>query len=558
LENHKNIGILFERDVFFLTKFNKEDIIMLYYLRISIGEGVNVMQTTMTWREERIFPAFTYNGAILDAVESTSMKRDEQLALASLQGIVNRREVRLMILDMHTDEGSETWIKTLGYPYQRTDFLSVFKKYVHEIGGAVLYDARISPHYINLACTAASTQNAVPMTERLWGYLMGEGVILPVVEDLTTFTMTAAEEIYTYAYNKYWQKNTHRLIVSQAPHEVYHLRDLVAAAGCAVVFCENRREEERLVYEKFLADMEPGKAIAIGWYTEERSGITTATAFGLSTVPGDLFSNFTVFASEKEVIIPEEPPLPEVEDKMYVALFASDGDNIQYVQRYMRKLWDATQNDRGKVSINWTISPSLADTAPDILQYYYDTATEKDCLVSGPSGLGYAMPVNTLAEEIEAKNYVRDDENFAKYAALSNRYFERSGLRAVTVWDNMTENQRKLYAENAPYLYGMTVQLFTDDRESISSWEGKMPIKQLTPCYTCTVEHMMSVLTREVEAWDKKSPKFMAAQFSVWGKIRVSDFAEIEKKMKELTDGRFEFVRADTFFCLYRQNHRSF
>lgn len=516
------------------------------------------MQTNMTWREERIFPAFTYNGAILDAVESTSMKRDEQLALASLQGIVNRKEVRLMILDMHTDEGSETWIKTVGYPYAKTDFLSVFKKYAHEIGGAVLYNPKISPHYINLACTAASTQNAVPMTERLWGYLMGEGVILPVVEDLTTFTMTQAAEIYTYAYNKYWQKNTHRLIVSQAPHEAYHLRDLVAAAGCAVVFCENRREEERLVYEKFLADMEPGKAIAIGWYTEERSGITTATAFGLSTVPGDLFSNFTVFACEKDLMIPKEPDLPKVEDKIYVALFASDGDNIQYVQRYMRKLWDATANERGKTAINWTISPSLVDTAPDILQYYYDTATEKDCLVSGPSGLGYAMPVNTLAEEIEAKNYVRDDDNFAKYAALSNRYFERSGLRAVTVWDNMTENQRRLYAENAPYLYGITVQLFTDDKESISSWEGDMPIKQLTPCYTCTVEHMMTVLTREVKAWDKQSPKFIAAQFSVWGKIGVSDFAEIEKKMQELTDGRFEFVRADTFFRLYRQNRRSF
>lgn len=509
---------------------------------------------TMTWRQDRIFPAFTYQGATLDAVESNTMKRDEQLALATLQGIVNRTEVRLLIPDMHTDEGSETWIQTLGYPYTKTDFLSVFKKYAHEVSGAVLYDPRISPHYVNLACTAASTQNAIPMTERLWGYLMGEGVILPVVEDLTTVTMTTAEEIYTYAYNKYWQKNTHRLIVSQAPHEVFHLRDLVAAAGCAVVFCENRRENERLVYEKFLADMEPGHAIAIGWYTEERSGVTTATAYGLSTVPGDLFSNFTVFAHEKEVKIPTEPPMSLLENKIYVALFASDGDNIQYVQRYMRKLWDATKDDRGKVPINWTISPSLVDTAPDILQYYYDTATEKDCFVSGPSGLGYAMPVNTLAEEIEAKNYVRDDADFAKYAALSNRYCKRAGLRAVTVWDNMTENQRKLYAENAPDLYGITVQLFTDDRESISSWEGDMPIKQFTPCYTCTEEHLMRVLTREVNAWDGTSPKFVAAQFSIWGQLRVSDFAEVEKKMQELTGGRFAFVRADDFFRLMRKN----
>ena len=51
------------------------------------------MQTTMNWPSNRIFPAFTYKGATLDAVESNTMNRDELLTLSTLQGIVNRKEV---------------------------------------------------------------------------------------------------------------------------------------------------------------------------------------------------------------------------------------------------------------------------------------------------------------------------------------------------------------------------------------------------------------------------------------------------------------------------------
>lgn len=511
----------------------------------------------MNWQSDRVFPNFEYDGRVLDAVESPTMTRDELVAFSSLQGIVNRSAVRILLLDMMCDQGGDTWPRTLGLAYRRTYYYTVMQKYANEASGVVLYSEEKSKHYINLACSAASTMNAIPMTRPVYEALMAHGVTLPILEDLTTLGLTSREEIYTYLYDHYWQKNTHRLIVSQNPDEVFHIRDLVAAAGCAVVFLENRQESERNVYRLFLADMKPGEAIAIGWYTEERSGITAATEYGLSTVPGDLYCNFTVYAQDKPIKLRPEGPVLPIENKMYVALFVSDGDNIQYIQRYMRKYWTEQEQNRGKSCINWTISPALCDVAPDMLNYYYENSTEKDCFVSGPSGLGYAMPVNTLQEEIEAKNYVRDDNKFAEYVKLSNRYFERSGLRAVTVWDNLTENQRKIYAENAPYLYGLTVQLFTDDRESISSTaENGMPIKQLTPCYSTTVEHLSKVLHREYHAWDKASPKFVAAQYSVWGELKPDRVAALEALLKEMSGDTIEFVRADTFFQMMRNHNQ--
>ena len=516
------------------------------------------MFNNLKWPEDRIFPAFAEPASPMDAIHSDDMTPDEQTALGTLQGIVNRRQPRILIIESECDEGGETWPKTMGLTWKYTDFISIFKKYAGEADGAVIFDDSLSRHYLNLASTAAGVKNAVAMKKSVYEELKANGIVLDILEDISGLTMTKAKDIYTYMYDKYWADCTHRIIISQLLSENYKLRDLCTAVGCAMVFLENRKEEDRLVYEKFLADMEPGKAIALGWYTEERSGITTATAYGLSTVPADHYNNFTVYAQDKPVRVRPEREAPEPENKIYGAVFVSDGDNIQYNEHYMRKYWDASEADRGLVAINWTISPSLVDVAPDIMNYYYDHSTEKDCFVSGPSGLGYAMPVNTLPEEIEAKNYVRDDNKFGKYAALSNRYFERAGMRAVTIWDNLTDNQREVYTKNAPYLYGLTVQLFTDHRESISSEANGKLIKQLTPCYTTTVEHFTSCLTDAVKAcgFDGSAPKFIACQFSVWGTITIKALAEIEKELNEMTGGNFEFVRADDFFRMYYKSKK--
>lgn len=512
------------------------------------------MRTTMSWPAGQIFPTFSQQEPMLDAFDVSCAGRDELAALSSLQGIVNKRAVRLLLLDPSSDEGAGTWPETLGLTYRMCNLVFLFKKYLPEASGVVLYREEFSRHYVNLACTAASTKNAVPMTPALANRLREAGVRVPILENLTDLSMTDPKEIYAYAYETYWSKNTHRLLISQNPRDAYHLRDLAAAAGCAVVFLENRDPEARAIYDRFLADMEPGKAIVMGWYTEERSGITAATAHGLSTVPADLYLNYTVYARKTPVRLPAVPPAaPALENKVYCALFVSDGDNIQYCQRFMRKHWDALAKERGRLPLTWTISPALAEAAPDLLNYYYATATPADCFASGPSGLGYAMPVNTLDEEIPAGNYVKDNEAFAAYVKLSARYFEKAGLSVATVWDDLTPEQRSVYAKNAAGLKGLTVQRFTEDQESVSSWEGRFPIKQFTPCYCTKADHLERVLTREVTAWQKEAPRFIACQLSVWGEVTVEELVAIGEKMQVLSGGRFAFVRGDDFFDLMRQ-----
>lgn len=84
-------------------------------------------------------------------------------------------------------------------------------------------------------------------------------------------------------------------------------------------------------------------------------------------------------AGSKEFDIPAVPAKPKLENKIYVALTFSDGDNTQYNEHVMRIRWGSTL--RTKYPITWTVSPALYYCAPQMLNYYYKTA-ENSSLVS--------------------------------------------------------------------------------------------------------------------------------------------------------------------------------
>lgn len=505
-----------------------------------------------TWEADRIFPSFPTPNTVMDAALTKGVAHDLLFALSALQGIVNRKKPRILLVDPGAGEGSETWAHEYGLTLNYLSPEELLKKYIIECKGIVVYSTQRCKQFPNLAATVAAVKGGIPVSVGIYHHIRHLNEDIPVLEDLSDLRLYNSLDIYGYLYDHVWKDCCHRILFSLNPHNPYQMRDLASATGCATVWldCRNSPAEKEL-YKKFLADMEPGASICTGWYTEERSGITTATGFGLSTVPSDFFENPTVYAQNQDIHIRPEPDYRDPENKAYVTVFVSDGDNIQYCQHYMRKYWDENSDKRGKVAVNWTISPALADVAPAILNYYYDHSTDKDCFVCGPSGMGYAMPNNTLDEDIPEGPYAGSDENFGKYCALSNRYFERTGLRAVTVWDNMTDRQREIYSHNAPYLYGLTVQLFTDDRESITSVADGLICKQLTPCYTFSKEHLASVLHRELKKWDKKSPLFLAAQLTVWGRINLTDLTDLEAEISEEYGGKLEFVRADEFFRMY-------
>ena len=127
--------------------------------------------------------------------------------------------------------------------------------------------------------------------------------------------------------------------------------------------------------------MTPGESIVMGWNGQERELMTTVAKHGLSCVPADFFSAPSIFATEDYVKVNPVPDMPKLENKIYIAFYMSDGDNIQYNMNAMKEYWNNSVGARGRVPINWTISPALLEVAPGMMNYYYSTATDNDCLI---------------------------------------------------------------------------------------------------------------------------------------------------------------------------------
>ena len=535
----------------------------------TIGEPKAIPAKTMSWPEGQIFPTFKAPTDKLIAIpKDGAVSDDEMVTMSCLEGLVNAVETRMVVLD----DDVSAWLNVYDFKYTTATMTTVhdlIKDLVEDsVAGVVLYSTKNGKNYVNLACSVASTLRAVPMTASVYRRWARSGIDLPVLADLRDLEYTSAVDIYQYFYDNYWENCSHRVLVVQSPGFTFQMRDLASACGGAVVYlsCNSKDSKEVKLFKKFLNDMTPGDSIVTGWYADqERELMTVCAGCGLSCVPSDYFSNPTVFAQDIKAAVNPVPDMPELENKIYIAYYMSDGDNIQYDMHAMRSYWNGSSSSRGKIAVNWTVSPALADIAPGMMNYYYSGATENECFVCGPSGMGYTMPINTFGANTGTQ--FKNMDSFSAYVRLTDRYLQKSGLRVVTIWDNLSKSQREIYTSEAPYLYGLTVHNFTSDSLN-SGYTGvvnDMLIQQLTPGYFASNAEGTTPLTDISGAiknavsylrYDGSAPVFVAAQVSVWAFHSVSDIVKLEQNLSEYYENIYgkdvvEFVRADHYYNLY-------
>jgi hypothetical protein len=526
----------------------------LYNLNAS---GYRILEANeLCWPEDRLLPFFLPPASSVMSLDmnAASLNDEERIMFCTLQGIVNRTCPRILLYN-HNEEPQRTWpvahsLRTAVIPSSKP--YNLVKLYKDEINGLVLYSNERSDHYSNLAVTIAGLDRLLPVTADVRAKLVANGMDFPVVTDLTSLTMSTAVSVYTYLYNNYWSRCNHRLLISERP-TIPYVHDIGAACGSACVWLDPRTSSEKVLLDKMLKDMTPGRDIVLGWYPEERSGVGEATRYGLSTVPADFFENTTVYTAVNNPIkIAPVPKRPKLENKVYAAVYISDGDNIQYCQHAMAKIFE--QNGRGQMPMNWTISPALADFSPMMLNYYYGKATANDCFVSGPSGLGYAMPYDAHNSVYYAS--VTSSKAFTPYAQLTQRYLEKTGLRVITVWDDISPLQRKVYADNCSYLYGLTINDWERQAGRLttkvqSDW---LPITPQYPCYASGVDVITGFFKRDIQNFNGTEPMFVTGQATVWD-AGPDKLIALKETLDELSPGNINIVRADHWFSYYNEAH---
>lgn len=505
----------------------------------------------MEWPYAQIIPNFAIPADTLDALDiQEGVSNDEKLMFVVLQGLVNKTQPRLFLFEP-AGEGKYKWPERLGlcikeFPIEKR--FELIRKYADELEGVVLYDSSNNIHYANLASTVAGIDNLLPVTRELYVRLLEEGIKLRVVSDLTRLNFTRTTQIYDYLYTNYWKRCTHRLLVSQPPERGF-VRDLAVASGAAIVWLDVRKWNESVILRKFLKDMKSGESLITGWFPEERSGVGITTEYGLSIVPSDFYMNATVYAGmSKSIHYPVIPKMPKLENKVYLTLFLSDGDNVQYCQHAMSQLWE--KNGRGNIPINWTISPALVDFGPALLNYYYDTATDNDCFASGPSGIGYSLIY-------DSHNYVWNTNSsmtILPYVQWTQQYLDKSGLRIITIWDEINDEQRSVYARYCRNLYGLTLQDWEHQPYKLPNQiqDHSLPVIANLPCYANGVDVIYSFWQDTIAKFDGSKPIFLSAQGESW-KMGPDNVVALKERLEKLSPGNIVICRGDHFFNLYRK-----
>lgn len=505
----------------------------------------------MEWPYAQIIPNFAMPADTLDALDiQEGVSNDERLMFVVLQGLVNKTQPRLFLFEP-AGEGKYKWPERLGlrikeFPIEKR--FELIRKYADELEGVVLYDSSNNIHYANLASTVAEIDNLLPVTRELYVRLLEEGIKLRVVSDLTRLNFTRTTQIYDYLYTNYWKRCTHRLLVSQPPERGF-VRDLAVASGAAIVWLDVRKWNESVILRKFLKDMKSGESLITGWFPEERSGVGITTEYGLSIVPSDFYMNATVYAGmSKSIHYPVIPKMPKLENKVYLTLFLSDGDNVQYCQHAMSQLWE--KNGRGNIPINWTISPALVDFGPALLNYYYDTATDNDCFASGPSGIGYSLIY-------DSHNYVWNTNSsmtILPYVQWTQQYLDKSGLRIITIWDEINDEQRSVYARFCRNLYGLTLQDWEHQPYKLPNQiqDHSLPVIANLPCYANGVDVIYSFWQDTIAKFDGSKPIFLSAQGESW-KMGPDNVVALKERLEKLSPGNIVICRGDHFFNLYRK-----
>jgi GxGYxYP putative glycoside hydrolase C-terminal domain/GxGYxY sequence motif in domain of unknown function N-terminal len=487
--------------------------------------------TGVFWPEGQALPRFAAP-TDLDVLDLAQASAADTLLATTAQGVVNRGRPQIWLL-RDAEEGSHTWLDTLALPFTPVDGVeALITRHRREIRGAVLADPAI-PATRNVATTLAGLEDAVVAEPAA-----AERLNLPVLADLRG-RFAHDEAAYRWSVDHLWPRTTHRMLIGLDDGNPGFLRDYAVANRALVIWLDPGSRKDRALLKRLLAQM-PANSPYLGWWpgaTGENDGTELASRHGVYVVAADFSLNLTVFGGARHVssAATQTAPTPPLQDRTYVTFTMTDGDNLQYCQHAMRRIWDTPE--RGRAPLNWTISPLLQDAAPAILAYYQRTATPNDLLVVGPSGAGYAYPK------------VWPNRDLPAFTRQTGQYARHLGLPVVNVLNRVAGRDRDLSLRHVA-AYVRDVQ----PAGILQHWTSRHAITMVAGLPVATSQLVSNqtechgVLARAATATGRPGPRFVSIGTLVWS-MTPADVATVIAEL----DDRYRVVRADQFFELVRR-----
>lgn len=507
-----------------------------------IGVPQKAYAVGLNWPSNQQFPSFSSISTldVIDLSTSANNTDERRILFSTLEGLVNRTQPRMYFLDTFL-EGKNYWLDKLTGVTKTTvtNPFSLITKYRSEIQGIVIYDPS-QEHTRNLATTIAGVRDAIVASPALAATLNASPYNLPTLVDLRTANggggFTSKIQVYQYAYDNYWTQTTRRILIGLQPFKTSNLRDYAVALKAMVVWLDPRVPEEAVLVDLFFQGM-PANSPYLGWWEQENAGVAAGSDHGIPTFAADNLDNGTVWGGTSRTInVQSIPTTPTLQNKIYVMMVMSDGDNVQENQHLTPVKW--ADSRRGQVPITWTLSPADVDIQPFFLNYYWQTATANDSIVSGPSGLGYMYPSNWSSDRLNT------------YLDTSNAYLQAAGMRVITIWNNgqpYSSEVAAAYVQRIPSLLGVTLQ-----ECCTGIWNNAIPAIEFIQGYGQNQGDLVNAINNGSGGWDGNSARFIAVQGDA-NQDAITPTAFYNVQQSFAGNGNYVFVRGDHFFQLYSQ-----
>jgi hypothetical protein len=322
-----------------------------------------------------------------------------------------------------------------------------------------------------------------------------------------------------------------------------NFRDYIVAAQAPVFWLDPQDPAQTALFTSILKRAQPDTPY-LGWFPQghEMPGVTLCGQYGSPVVAADFYINGSVFAGGAPAHISSRiahPPVPKLENKIYLTLTMVEGDNAQYNQHRMRDMWDDA--GRGSVPLNWSISVLLYDLGPAILAYYQRTATANDLLMAGPSGAGYTYPAVWPAAALEA------------FTQRSGAYMQATGMDTLFAYNRngstdlpFTPSIIDRYERNVPGLLGI---VYNYESSSQVSFVDGMPLATLLGVND--LSSGQTELGNVAATWNGSAPLFVAAGLESWNMTPTD-----AKNLVDSLGSQFQVIRGDTFFQMLRATQK--
>lgn len=316
------------------------------------------------------------------------------------QGIINRESAEVFLA---SDPHETNWLLYSEKPWKRPSVTlsgknpglrTLFSTYKDRIDKLVICNFEDNDYTWNMAVMMACAENALPVSEKIKDELVAEFGWDKEIVDIRN-NWAGFEEAYNWALENLMPKLNKQIIFSLGLRSdwrnmPWRLYDYAVASRSFVFWLDNHKRSEKNMIQKILRT--PGYAkntvvMGYGVHGDDLNDAINPEGFGF--LVADIFPNASFYSSFPSRSFTQPDPVvhPLENDKIYIALHWSDGDNIQFNHNASYDIF--RQSERGKVPVGMTLNPALMEIAPFILDYYYSTATDKDELMGGPSGLQY-------------------------------------------------------------------------------------------------------------------------------------------------------------------------